>query len=150
MRVAYGMDVRTICLATMHPPNPLLLLLTWLPPPADPNRLAGMRAAYGMDARTTCLTTMLLAPDAAAAAVHVFASPPIADPHRLVGMRVAITQEDDSTLEGMVVDYNADDNTHFVICNLGTPDEAGDALPLVEYPDACQVRNSAMPSHIAC
>jgi hypothetical protein len=55
-------------------------------------------------------------------------------------MRVAITQEDDSTLEGMVVDYNADDNTHFVICNLGTPDEAGDALPLVEYPDACQVR----------
>jgi hypothetical protein len=59
-------------------------------------------------------------------------------------MRVAITQEDDSTLEGMVVDYNAEDNTHFVICNLGMPDEAGDALPLVEYPDACQVRGALL------
>ncbi|WIA43007.1 hypothetical protein OEZ86_009542 [Tetradesmus obliquus] len=64
---------------------------------------------------------------------------PHEDPHRLVGQRVAITQEDDSTLEGMVVDYNAADGTHFVICNLGMPDEAGDALPLVEYPDACQI-----------
>jgi DNA polymerase II small subunit/DNA polymerase delta subunit B len=53
-----------------------------------------------------------------------------------VGNRVNIIQEDDTTVEGMVVDFNAEDNTHFVVV---PPDENGDALPLVEYPEAYEV-----------
>lgn len=61
------------------------------------------------------------------------------DPHGLVGRRVNIIQEDDSTVEGMVVDYNPLEQTHFVLVNIGAADEACEPLPLVEYPDAYQV-----------
>lgn len=66
-----------------------------------------------------------------------------ADPHGLVGKRVNIIQEDDSTVEGMVVDYNVEDQTHFVLVNMGTADEACEPLPLVEYPEAFQVCDCA-------
>lgn len=63
-----------------------------------------------------------------------------ADPHGLVGKRVNIIQEDDSTVEGMIVDWNPSDQTHVVLVGMGTADEACEPLPLVEYPDAYQVR----------
>lgn len=62
-----------------------------------------------------------------------------ADPHGLVGKRVNIIQEDDSTVEGMIVDWNPSDQTHVVLVGMGTADEACEPLPLVEYPDAYQV-----------
>lgn len=37
------------------------------------------------------------------------------------------------------MDYNPGDQTHVVLVNMGTADEACEPLPLVEYPDAYQV-----------
>lgn len=69
---------------------------------------------------------------------YTFSGPP-ADPHGLVGMKVNIIQEDDSNVEGMVVNFDATTNQHYVLVGLGTPDEAGDHVPLAEYPDAYNV-----------
>ncbi|KAF8063687.1 hypothetical protein HT031_003542 [Scenedesmus sp. PABB004] len=63
---------------------------------------------------------------------------PSQDPHGLVGCRVNIIQEDDSVMEGMVVDFTPSTGAHYVLVGLGTPDEAGDALPLLEYPESYQ------------
>jgi hypothetical protein len=62
-----------------------------------------------------------------------------ADPHGLVGKRVNIIQEDDSTVEGMIVDFNPADQTHAVLVHIGTADETCEPLPLVEFPDAYEV-----------
>lgn len=37
------------------------------------------------------------------------------------------------------MDFNPADQTHVVLVNMGTADEACEPLPLVEYPDAYQV-----------
>lgn len=59
------------------------------------------------------------------------------DPHGLVGRRVNIIQEDDSTVEAMVVDFNRANQHHVVLV---PPDELGEELPLAEYPESYQVR----------
>lgn len=66
-------------------------------------------------------------------------TPAHADPHGLVGKRVNIIQEDDSTVEGMVVDFNPGDQTHVVLVHIGTADETCEPLPLVAFSDAYQV-----------
>lgn len=63
---------------------------------------------------------------------------PHEDPHGLIGKRVNIIQEDDSTVEGMIVDYNPAEQQHYVLVCIGTADEACEPLPLVEFPDAYQ------------
>lgn len=57
-----------------------------------------------------------------------------------MGCRVNIIQEDDSVMQGMVVDFKPADGCHYVVCDLGTPQEGGDWLPLMEYPESYQVR----------
>lgn len=54
-------------------------------------------------------------------------------------MKVNIIQEDDSTIEGMVVNYDPTSNQHHVVVGLNTPEQAGDDVPLAEYPDAYEV-----------
>lgn len=56
-----------------------------------------------------------------------------------MGKRVNIIQEDDSNVEGMIVDYNPVDETHVVLVHIGTADEACEPLPLVEFPAAFTV-----------
>lgn len=48
----------------------------------------------------------------------------------------------------MIVDFNRADQTHVVLVNMGTADEACEPLPLVEYPDAYQVRRVAVGGEV--
>jgi hypothetical protein len=56
---------------------------------------------------------------------------------------VRLIQEDDSIVDGMVVDWNPADEQHTVCVYVGTPDETCEALPLLGYPDSYTVRARA-------
>lgn len=62
-----------------------------------------------------------------------------AEPRTLIGKRISFLQEDDTTTEAIVTDYNSETRQHHVIAYPGTAEETTDWLPLEENPESYTV-----------